>query len=30
MSEEERMLRTDRAYREYLSRVSHRLVPFVY
>jgi len=30
MSEEERMLETDRAYREYLSRVPRRLVPYVY
>jgi protein-S-isoprenylcysteine O-methyltransferase Ste14 len=30
MSEEERMLGTDRAYREYLSRVPRRLVPYVY
>jgi protein-S-isoprenylcysteine O-methyltransferase Ste14 len=30
MSEEERMLRSDRAYREYLSRVPRRLVPYLY
>ena len=30
MSEEERMLRADRDYREYLSRVPRRLVPYVY
>jgi protein-S-isoprenylcysteine O-methyltransferase Ste14 len=30
MGEEERMLRDDSAYREYLSRVPHRLVPYVY
>jgi protein-S-isoprenylcysteine O-methyltransferase Ste14 len=30
MSEEERMLGTDRAYREYLARVPRRLVPYVY
>jgi protein-S-isoprenylcysteine O-methyltransferase Ste14 len=30
MSEEERMLRADRYYREYLSRVPRRLVPYVY
>jgi protein-S-isoprenylcysteine O-methyltransferase Ste14 len=30
MGEEERMLRDDSAYREYLARVPHRLVPYVY
>jgi protein-S-isoprenylcysteine O-methyltransferase Ste14 len=30
MSEEERMLGTDHAYREYLARVPRRLVPYVY
>lgn len=30
MSEEERMLRVDDAYREYLGRVRRRLIPYVY
>jgi protein-S-isoprenylcysteine O-methyltransferase Ste14 len=30
MSEEERMLRNDDAYRDYLARVPRRLVPYVY
>lgn len=30
MSEEERMLRTDKAYREYLTRVRRRLIPYLY
>jgi protein-S-isoprenylcysteine O-methyltransferase Ste14 len=30
MDEEERMLQDDSTYREYLARVRHRLVPFVY
>jgi protein-S-isoprenylcysteine O-methyltransferase Ste14 len=30
MSEEERMLRSDDAYRDYLARVPRRLVPYVY
>ena len=30
MSEEERMLRVDDAYRDYLARVRRRLIPYVY
>jgi protein-S-isoprenylcysteine O-methyltransferase Ste14 len=30
MSEEERMLSFDDAYRRYLARVRHRLLPYVY
>jgi protein-S-isoprenylcysteine O-methyltransferase Ste14 len=30
IGEEERMLGADRAYREYLARVPHRLLPYVY
>ena len=30
MSEEERMLGLDAAYRDYLARVRNRLIPFVY
>jgi protein-S-isoprenylcysteine O-methyltransferase Ste14 len=30
IAEEERMLRVDDAYRRYLTRVRHRLIPYVY